>query len=151
MIRLKRTADLADGPRSGAATVETALVLPIFFMVMLGIVEVGRAFMVSQMLTNAAREGARIATMVGSTNSEVISTVKDVAQRTIGVDPANLNVTITVQEYTGNPPTSNNVALAQRRDLCDVRVTVAYNNVNLLPAKYLSGAQLYGQAAMRHE
>lgn len=151
MFRMKSTTGQTVELRSGAATVETALVLPIFFMVMLGIVEVGRAFMVSQMLTNAAREGARIATMTGSTNTEVTNTVKDVAQRTIGVDPSNLNVTITVQEYAGNPPTNNNVALAQKRDLCDVRVTVAYNNVNLLPAKYLSGAQLYGQAAMRHE
>ena len=42
--------------RRGAALVEMALVLPIFFGVVLGIVEFGRAMMVSQMVTNAARE-----------------------------------------------------------------------------------------------
>ena len=66
--------------RRGAATVEMALVLPVFFMVMLGIVEVGRAFMVSQLLTNAAREGSRVAIMTNSTNTEVTNTITDIVQ-----------------------------------------------------------------------
>lgn len=144
----------ARGPatdRRGAATVETALVLPVFFMVMLGIVEVGRAFMVSQLLTNAAREGARVAIMTNSTNTDVSNTVTDILQRTVGVAPANVNVTIIVTEYPGNPSTSNNVNLAKKRDLCEVEVRVNYDKVNMLPIKYLTGAQLLGQAAMRHE
>jgi Flp pilus assembly protein TadG len=137
--------------RHGAATVETALVLPVFFMVMLGMVEIGRAFMVSQLLTNAAREGARVAIMNNSTNTEVTNTVTDIAQRTIGVAPANVTVNILVSEYPGNPSTSNNVALATKRDLCEVEVRVAYDKVNFIPIKWLTGAQLTGQAAMRHE
>ena len=45
--------------RRGAAVVEMALVLPIFFMVVLGIIEFGRAFMIGQLVTNAAREAVR--------------------------------------------------------------------------------------------
>jgi Flp pilus assembly protein TadG len=137
--------------RLGAATVETALVLPIFFMVMVGIVEIGRAFMVSQLLTNAAREGGRIAAMNGSTNSEVIQTVKDVAEKTAGLAPGDVQVTITITEASGNPETSDNVASANKRDLCEVVARVDYDKVNLLPIKYLVGSQLIGQAAMRHE
>jgi Flp pilus assembly protein TadG len=45
--------------------VEMALVLPVFMMVLLGIVEFGRAMMVSQLLANASREGARLAIVEG--------------------------------------------------------------------------------------
>jgi len=44
--------------RRGAAAVEMALVLPIFFTVVLGIIEFGRAMMVSQLMATSAREGA---------------------------------------------------------------------------------------------
>jgi Flp pilus assembly protein TadG len=137
--------------RRGAATVETALVLPVFFMVMLGIVEIGRAFMVSQLLTNAAREGARTAIMTNSTNTEVENVVKDILQRTVGVAPSNVAVTIDVVEYPGNPATGDDVSLAKQRDLVEVEIRVNYDKVNMLPIKYLTGAQLLGQAAMRHE
>ena len=40
--------------RRGAAVVEMAMVLPIFMMVVFGIVEFGRAMMVGQMVTRAS-------------------------------------------------------------------------------------------------
>lgn len=152
MQPLRRTDDPPPGRgRSGAATVETALVLPVFFMVMLGIVEIGRFFMVSQLMTNAAREGARIAIMTGSTNADVEATVKQVAEATVGVAPADVQVTIQVTEYTGNPPANNDVSKANKRDLCQVMATVNYDKINLVPIKWLTGVAVLGQAAMRHE
>ena len=47
----------------GSAMVETAIVLPILLVLMVGIFEVGRAYETWQVLTNAAREGARMAVM----------------------------------------------------------------------------------------
>ena len=47
--------------RRGTAMVEMALVLPIFLMLVLGIIEFGRAMMIANLVTNAAREGARVA------------------------------------------------------------------------------------------
>lgn len=41
--------------------VETAIALPILLVLMVGIFEVGRAYETWQVLTNAAREGARMA------------------------------------------------------------------------------------------
>jgi hypothetical protein len=61
--------------RRGTATVEFALVAPIFFMLIFGMIEFGRAVMVQQILTNASREGARVAVLDGSTGSSVRSTV----------------------------------------------------------------------------
>ena len=45
----------------GTALVETALTLPILLLVSVGIFEFGRAYQTWQVLTNAAREGARVA------------------------------------------------------------------------------------------
>jgi Flp pilus assembly protein TadG len=45
--------------RRGAALVEFALVLPVLLLTLLGILELGRVLQVQQVLTNAAREGAR--------------------------------------------------------------------------------------------
>lgn len=45
----------------GQALVEFALLLPVVMMLLLGIVEFGRAWQAKQTLTDAAREGARIA------------------------------------------------------------------------------------------
>lgn len=44
---------------SGQALVEFALVLPILLMLVFGVIEFGRAWNASQVLTDAAREGAR--------------------------------------------------------------------------------------------
>ncbi len=65
--------------------VEAALVLPMFLMVVFAVVEFGRAFMVSQLICNAAREGSRLAVMEGVTNAEVIASVQNQASDTIGV------------------------------------------------------------------
>ena len=43
----------------GNAMVETAIALPILLLMMVGIFEVGRAYETWQVVTNAAREGAR--------------------------------------------------------------------------------------------
>jgi hypothetical protein len=50
----------------GQAMMEFALVAPIFFFVLFGIIEFGRSVYVTQMLANAAREGARYAIVHGA-------------------------------------------------------------------------------------
>jgi len=47
----------------GTAILETAMTLPLLLLVTIGIFEFGRAFQTWQVLTNAAREGARLATL----------------------------------------------------------------------------------------
>jgi Flp pilus assembly protein TadG len=55
----------------GAELVEFALVLPLLLLVMLGIAEFGFMFQRYEVLTNAAREGARIAVLPGYTAADV--------------------------------------------------------------------------------
>ena len=60
----------------GAALIETAITLPIILMICVGIFEFGRAYQTWQVLTNAAREGARVAVVGGTTDHEVESAVR---------------------------------------------------------------------------
>lgn len=56
--------------RSGQALVETALVAPILLMLILGVVELSRAWNVHQVLTNTAREALRSAVVDDPTFSK---------------------------------------------------------------------------------
>jgi Flp pilus assembly protein TadG len=60
----------------GAALIETAFTVPLIIAVCVGIFEFGRAFQTWQVLTNAAREGARVAVLADTTNDQVVTTVK---------------------------------------------------------------------------
>src|SRR5688572_2949254 len=53
----------------GAAIIETALTLPLILLVCVGIFEFGRAYQTQQVMTNAAREGARVAVLPNPTDS----------------------------------------------------------------------------------
>lgn len=55
----------------GAALLEMALTLPLLLLVCVGILEFGRAYQTWQVLTNAAREGARMAVIDGPTDADV--------------------------------------------------------------------------------
>ncbi len=137
--------------RQGAALVEMALVLPIFVMITLGIVEFGRAMMVSQLVTNAAREGTRLAIVDGTTNSEVDDFVEQFLNASVGVAAADVTVTITVEEAAGNPSAGNAVENASAKDLVTVKVEVPFDKVSYVAGSYLGGKNLVAQAAMRHE
>jgi len=63
------------GRRRGTAAVEFALIAPIFFTVILAIIEFGRMMMVQQILVNAAREGARASVLPSETDSQVSTVV----------------------------------------------------------------------------
>lgn len=62
----------------GQALVEFALILPLLMVLLFGIVEFGRAWNAKQVLTDAAREGARLAVLGDPTitQARVDSTVK---------------------------------------------------------------------------
>ncbi len=137
--------------RSGVALVEMAVVLPIFFMVVLGIVEFGRAMMVGQMVTNAAREATRLAIIDGSTNSSVETWVKDFLEDSISAHPSDVTVAITVVPAAGNPDPLNEVGNASPRDLVTVKVEVPFDKVSYIPGDYLNGKKLSAQSSMRHE
>ena len=94
--------------RPGTTLVETAVVLSVALTLTLAIYEYGRYFMLSELVNNAAREGARLA--VVSTNTQSTKTI----QNTVFQYLANQNLTNSsgkafsasdVQVYQVNPAT----------------------------------------------
>ena len=59
-----------------AAPLEVAITVPVILMICVGIFEFGRAYQTWQVLTNAARAGAKVAVVAGSTDAQVESVVR---------------------------------------------------------------------------
>jgi Flp pilus assembly protein TadG len=79
----------------GTALLEMAFTLPLLLLISIGIIEFGRAFQTWQILTNAAREGARVAVLPGISDSMVTSRVQEYIQA--GVLDPNVTPTIIIQ------------------------------------------------------
>lgn len=135
----------------GAGALELGIICPIFLMLVFGIIEVGRGMMVSNLVTNAAREGAKMAVRDGSTNADVTSSVQAFMNSALGTAASKMTVSITTIPAAGHPDAGDTVANCQRGDLITVTVQVPFNSVALIPGDYLAGRQLVGQSAMRRE
>jgi len=61
----------------GAALIETAITIPMVLLVSVAIFEFGRAYQTWQVLTNAAREGARVSILIDQPDSAVTSAVRN--------------------------------------------------------------------------
>jgi len=61
----------APWSQRGAELVEFALVLPILLLVIMGIIDFGFAFQRYQVITNAAREGARVGVLPGYDSADI--------------------------------------------------------------------------------
>lgn len=68
------------GRQEGTALVEAAFTLPILLFLSISVIEFGRAYQVFQVVTNAAREGARIAVLPGTSDSDVLNRVQTYLQ-----------------------------------------------------------------------
>ena len=137
--------------RKGAALVEAAMVLPIFFLAIVGIVEFGRGMMVSQLVTNSSREAARRCVLDGSTNSVVEQYVQDKLSNSLGTSTGDVTVTITITPDPNNTTTGNNLADAQPYDLVTVKVLVPFDKVCYFSGRFLAGKSLSAETTMRHE
>jgi Flp pilus assembly protein TadG len=119
-------------------------------MIILGIIEFGRGMMVSELLNDSARVGARQAILAGSTNAAVTQTITTFMQST-NVNSQAITVSITVTPAAGNPDPANQIANAHTGDLCLIQVQVPFNQVSYIPGTYLVGKTLTGTCGMLHE
>lgn len=135
-----------NGDRSGAAATEFAIILPVFALMLLGMIEFGRGIMVGQIVTNAAREGARQAIIDGSTNADVQTAVISNLDAQLGIDSASGGATVAITVEGGG-----DVSSAETRDLCTVTVSVPYEATKYTSLSFLAGSSFTGSASMRHE
>ena len=137
--------------RRGASLVEFAFVLPVFLLIVLGIIEFGRAMMISQLLTHAARESARASTLEGASNSSITDLAVSLLEDSGNISEQDVTVTITVTPGTGNPDPNNEIANASPGDLCHVQIHVPFSEVAYIPGNYLGGKLLRAACTMRRE
>ncbi len=146
--------------RDGATTVEVALTLPIFGMLMAGLMEFSHYYMVVHTLNAAAREGALLGSYQGTTNTQVSTKVNGIvaaafntSKSTTSVKDAKVFDTAGVNPSTVNYNTLPSLDLTQCKtaDSFLVQVTVPYDNVALLPPYWIKGATVTGRAVTRHE
>ena len=152
--------------RHGTTVVETAFVLPVFLLFVLGLIELGHAMMVQHVLQSACRQAARIGSTEGHTTA-------DVKAKTLAVLGSAVNtnaVTVYVKDAgtfdaSASPSTTSsaleampNIELmdADPRKLFMVRAKVSYKDIAIVPnipylGSFLDGVTLDGQAFMRHE
>ena len=90
---------------SGAELVEFALVLPVLLLVFGGIVDFGLLLQRQQVVTNAAREGARLAVLPGYTDPDVRARVTAFVREGLNNQSAapSTNVTPVLIEGSGPP------------------------------------------------
>ena len=79
----------------GAALLEAAITIPVILLISVGIFEFGRAYQTWQVLTNAAREGARLAVINGTTDADVTARVRAYMQAGSLPNYATATVTVT--------------------------------------------------------
>jgi Flp pilus assembly protein TadG len=119
--------------------VEFAIAVPVLFVFIFGLVEVGRAFIVSELLAHAAGLGAR-AGAVGSGSTEQARAAAAQVLTDSGVRGA------TIQVLVGG--SAGEAASARPGETVSVAISVSYANVSWLPSSsYLSGATLSARAS----
>jgi Flp pilus assembly protein TadG len=111
-------------------------------MMVLGIIEFGRGFMVQHVLTAAARQGCRTAILPGKSTAAVQAVISN-ALTGAGVKGATASVLV-----NGAPV---NASSAQSNDQITVSISVPVSSVTWVPVgRYLTGT-LNGQASLRRE
>lgn len=128
---------------SGQSLVEFGMVLPFFLILLFALVDFGRAFYTWQIITNSAREGARVGAVAPTNTSSITAGARDAAG---ALDDANLAVSIATPSGVakGNP----------------INVTASYNFqlvtplnplLNLIGGASLANPTITSTASMRIE
>ena len=97
-MRQGRTVNRVHGTRGrrldrGQSLIEFAFVVPILLVLVFGIVEFGNAWRHYQLVTNTAREGARLAVLPSTTDAEVQAAI-DARLDGSGLDAGQATVTL---------------------------------------------------------
>ena len=129
----------ADRRRSGAAAVELAFMLPVFFTLTFAQLEAARMGVVTQMLTIASRQAARVAVIPGKTQTDV--------QNAVNVVLANTGITVGTVA-----PSPSTWQTDPGGTAITVSMSVPYSQVSWLPTPMYFGATiLTGSATLSSE
>lgn len=138
------------GSERGAELVEFALVLPLLLVTFAAIVDFGFLFQRYEVVTNAAREGARIGTLPGYGNGDIEARVKAYLDEGIGAGAGDKAVVT---------PTDTTIAVATGPAIQAKQVVVQYTEtytvlgpiISIIGGTGLGTITLTARATMRAE
>ncbi|OHB72075.1 MAG: hypothetical protein A2V70_20925 [Planctomycetes bacterium RBG_13_63_9] len=124
------------------------MVAPVFFLLIFGMIEFGRMVMVQQVLTNASREGARVAVLDGTTILEIETKVEDylTAARISGA-------TVEVVAIDDQTDAEKPFGASDYADTINVTVSIPFDQVSWLPSSFFGNEDkvLTATTSMRRE
>jgi hypothetical protein len=112
-------------------------VIPIFLLLLVGLFDLGRAVFTFNTLTNAAREGARMA-IVNQYEPTIVQRAKD-ASAMIELDVPNVEVHFYQVDPNGNPDTSKPCALVAVGCLAVVSFQATYQPITPIIGNFIFG------------
>lgn len=128
--------------RSGTVTVEFALVAPALFLMILGMIEVGRGFMVAHMLENVARVGAREGTLPGASSNDIRLACAESAMKQ-GMEHTRVTVLVNGKQI--------DAAGAVSGDRITVMVLLSVEEFSWVPGSQFFHGDIQGTYSLRRE
>jgi Flp pilus assembly protein TadG len=128
--------------RRGATAAEFAVVAPLFFLIVLGFIELGRGLMIQHLMTNAARQGCRVAVIEGKTTADINAAVLNVLG---GQGIQGDAVSVQVNDAAANASSAN------PGDEITVTVSIPTATVSWVPAAQFLFGTISGKYTLRRE
>jgi len=126
--------------RRGQSLVEMALVLPILLLLLIGLIEFGRAFFIYAVVSNAAREGVR----AGIVEPLDFDYVKNAVTRTLVlVPPGDVDIDIHYDDGTDEGTFTDPAKIEEGRSRIGTEVDVVVTSILQTPA----GRMVFARAA----
>ena len=140
--------------KQGVAAVETAIILPVLMIIILGAIDVGQSFDVWNRVENASREGARFAVRATTTsNSEVadrVTTSLSNAFPNVSASELSSGLSITIRNGDGGVVTD--LTTVPTGQPISVQVSLDYNAVRWLRGiRVLASRDITTTTQMRRE
>ena len=152
--------------RKGVEILEFAMMLPLFFSIVMGIIEFGRGFEVAQWLTASAREGARLAMLynvisqkdkdkgITSGNQKIETDIKNFLAAASITEGVQVHIFPQGAAPSGSgsyPPFNIDDYSSNAGKYFTVRVTVPFAEVALIDPIFMTDTLLSGEITVRHE
>ncbi len=145
-----------NGLRSGAATVELAVITPMLLAILLGMFELGQCTNATSTLTAAVREAGRLGCMDFKDLTNANLTANQKIERDLknfllaaGLPANNVTVTITHAEGSQMGQTFDVASPANYLQLFKVTATLPYSQVNNYPKVFMAGRDLKASIVFR--
>lgn len=129
--------------RRGAVAVEFAVVSPLLFLLILGIIEFGRIMMLGQLASNSARAAGRVASISGNGTTDVTA-MADAILKPAGIQGYTVKVLVNDVE--------KDASSASAGDKLEVRIAIPVRENGWLSSPvFVKGGTATGSAIMRRE